>query len=121
MDQSRARLSAGISGNLSQISFTFSVTPSMENLDGGSKQTAASGTASTALSFSPHCNTFQCFGNTFVAAENDKSEKDQHCHLPKQLSDGADEDVSLDCLRRPQDCRTGQQIQISKKTFKVES
>ena len=40
--------------NLSQISFTFSVTPSMENFDGGSKQTAASGTARTALSFSPH-------------------------------------------------------------------
>ena len=38
-----------------RISVTFSVTPSMENLDGGSKQTLVSANATTALSFSPHC------------------------------------------------------------------
>ena len=51
------------------ISLTFSVTPSMENFDGGSKQTAASGTARTALCFSPHCNKFQCFEDRFVGSK----------------------------------------------------
>ena len=44
-----------VSGIGLRISVTFSVTPSMENLDGGSKQTLVSANATTALSFSPHC------------------------------------------------------------------
>ena len=51
----RRPLGQGSCGIGLRISFTFSVTPSMENLDGGSKQTLVSANATTALSFSPHC------------------------------------------------------------------
>ena len=51
---------------------------------------------------------------THLLAENNRSETGEHCHLPKQLSDGADKDVTLDRLRRPQDCRAGQQIKSAK-------
>ena len=51
----RRPLGQGSCGIGRRISFTFSVTPSMENLDGGSKQTLVSANATTALSFSPHC------------------------------------------------------------------